>query len=313
MSIAKRISEIRKQSGISQEKLAELVGVSRQAVTKWESGKANPDTENLLRLAEIFGVPVDELCREEPSIKPLPKINPLVAAAPPLIFVFYLIYAVASGSLEAGALICLFVVCFPMSLFVQLFFSAAIKTGDFSMLAGFDSSVEYNVPEVKRYLAGLSYFIGIITIFSAALMVLILIMLGNETFLLPVQLFSYVFSYIAGILLMGYRYSDRLFKNPKDAAKSKRAFPAAAVLVGMITFSAVSFIAVLELRGMENNSAEVFPAMGMMFLSIIFTLAAYILESRRLKDTEEKTPLFGKAFIVLNLLALAALVLMAIV
>ena len=64
MSIAKRISEIRKQSGISQEKLAELVGVSRQAVTKWESGKANPDTENLLRLAEIFGVSVDELCRE---------------------------------------------------------------------------------------------------------------------------------------------------------------------------------------------------------------------------------------------------------
>lgn len=313
MSIAKRISEIRKQSGISQEKLAELVGVSRQAVTKWESGKANPDTENLLRLAEIFGVSVDELCREEPSIKPLPKINPLVAAAPPLIFVFYLIYAVASGSLEAGALICLFVVCFPMSLFVQLFFSAAIKTGDFSMLAGFDSSVEYDVPEVKRYLVGLSYFIGIITIFSAALMVLILIMLGNETFLLPVQLFLYVFSYISGILLMGYRYSDRLFKNPKDAAKSKRAFPAAAVLVGMIIFSTASFIAVLELRGMENNSAEVFPAMGMMFLSIIFTLGAYILESRRLKDTEEKTPLFGKAFIVLNLLALAALVLMAIV
>ena len=97
------------------------------------------------------------------------------------------------------------------------------------------------------------------------------------------------------------------------AAKSKRAFPASAVLVGMITFSAVSFIAVFELRGMENNSAEVFPAMGMMFLSIIFTLGAYISESRRLKNAEEKTPLFGKAFIVLNLLALAALVLMAIV
>lgn len=312
MNIAKRISEIRKQSGISQEKLAELVGVSRQAVTKWESGKANPDTENLLRLAEIFGVSVDELCREDPSIKPLPKINPLVAAAPPLIFVFYLIYAVASGSLEAGALICLFVICFPMSLFVQLFFSAAIKTGDFSMLAGFDSSVEYNVPEVKRYLAGLSYFIGIITIFSAALMALTSAILHSEAFL-PVQLFLYVFSYIAGILLMGYRWSDRLFKNPKDAARSKRAFPSAVVLVGMIILSVAAFIAVLELRGMENNSAEVFPAMGMMFLSIIFTLAAYILESRRLKDTEEKTPLFGKAFIVLNLLALAALVLMAII
>lgn len=311
MSIEKRIFQLRKQSGISQEKLAELVGVSRQAVTKWESGKAKPDTENLLRLAEIFGVSVDELCREEPAENPAPRINPLVAAAPPLIFVIYLIYAIASGSLEAGASIYLFVVCFPMSLFVQLFFGAAIKTGDFSMLAGFDSSAEYSVPEVKRYLAGLSYFIGLTTTFSAALMALTLTILGGG--FLPLQFFLYIISYVAGIMLMGYRWSDRLFKNPKDAARSKRAFPSAVVLVGMIILSVAAFIAVLELRGMENNSAEVFPAMGMMFLSIIFTLAAYILESRRLKGTEEKTPLFGKAFIVLNLLAFVALVLMAII
>lgn len=311
MGIEKQISELRKKNGISQEKLAELVGVSRQAVTKWESGKAKPDTENLLRLAEIFGVSVDELCRKEPAPNPVPKINPLIAAAPPLIFVFYLIYAIASGSAKAGYLICLFVVCFPMSLFVQLFFSNAIKNGDFSMLAGFDSSVEYNVPEVKRYLAGLSYFIGLITIFSAALMVLTLTMFGGGFF--PVQLFSYIFSYIAGIMLMGYRWSDRLFKNPEDATKSKRAFPSAAVLIGMIVFSDAAFIIVFELRGMENNSAEVFPMVGMLFLSIIFILAAYISESRRLKNAGEEAPFFGKAFIVFNLLALAALVLMAVI
>lgn len=46
-------------------------------------------------------------------------------------------------------------------------------------LACFDSSVEYNVPEVKRYLAGLSYFIEIITIFSAALMALPLTIIGG--------------------------------------------------------------------------------------------------------------------------------------
>ena len=69
MAVGERISELRKRKEISQEKLAEMVGVSRQAVTKWENGNANPDTENLIRLAEIFGVSLDELCKVD-SEKP---------------------------------------------------------------------------------------------------------------------------------------------------------------------------------------------------------------------------------------------------
>ena len=61
MSLGNSIREHRKRSGLSQEKLAELVGVSRQAVTKWETGQSAPSTENLLRLAEIFGVSLDAL------------------------------------------------------------------------------------------------------------------------------------------------------------------------------------------------------------------------------------------------------------
>lgn len=61
MTLAERIQEQRRRCGMSQEKLAELVGVSRQAVTKWEGGQSAPNTENLFRLAEIFGVTVDLL------------------------------------------------------------------------------------------------------------------------------------------------------------------------------------------------------------------------------------------------------------
>ena len=63
MSLGEKISDLRKKNGISQEKLAELLGISRQAVTKWENKNANPDTENLIRLAEFFGVSLDELCK----------------------------------------------------------------------------------------------------------------------------------------------------------------------------------------------------------------------------------------------------------
>ncbi len=68
MSLGERIKEQRKNCGMSQEKLAELVGVSRQAVTKWETDQSAPSTEKLFKLAEIFGTSVDLLIKnDEPS------------------------------------------------------------------------------------------------------------------------------------------------------------------------------------------------------------------------------------------------------
>lgn len=67
--IADRLYTFRKNSGLSQEELAEKIGVSRQAVSKWERGEASPDTENLILLAKTYGVSLDELIlsREEPK------------------------------------------------------------------------------------------------------------------------------------------------------------------------------------------------------------------------------------------------------
>ena len=49
---------------MTQEFVAEALGVSRQAVSKWETGTADPSTSNLLALAKLFGVPAEELLRE---------------------------------------------------------------------------------------------------------------------------------------------------------------------------------------------------------------------------------------------------------
>ena len=72
MSLGERIKEQRKKCGLSQEKVAELVGVSRQAVTKWEAEQSAPSTENLFRLAEIFGTTVDILLASEEEEKSSP-------------------------------------------------------------------------------------------------------------------------------------------------------------------------------------------------------------------------------------------------
>ena len=64
MILADKIAEERKRNGWSQEELAEQLGVSRQAVSKWESGASDPSTTNLIALAKLYGVAAEDLLRE---------------------------------------------------------------------------------------------------------------------------------------------------------------------------------------------------------------------------------------------------------
>ena len=61
MTLNERIATARKQSGLSQEQLGEKLGVSRQAVSKWENGQANPDVAYLAEMCRLFGVSSDWL------------------------------------------------------------------------------------------------------------------------------------------------------------------------------------------------------------------------------------------------------------
>lgn len=65
MEFKDKLPIIRKRKGMSQEKLAEMVGISRQAVAKWELGQGYPDIENLILLSDIFKMSVDRLIKPE--------------------------------------------------------------------------------------------------------------------------------------------------------------------------------------------------------------------------------------------------------
>lgn len=65
MTLGQRISELRKERGYAQEYVAERLGVSRQAVSKWETDQCAPDTYNLIALSELFGVSVEYLTTEK--------------------------------------------------------------------------------------------------------------------------------------------------------------------------------------------------------------------------------------------------------
>lgn len=68
MVMAEQIRTYRQRQGLSQEALAERMGVSRQAVTKWEAGKTRPSTEKLLRLSQVLEVPLEQLAGAEPAL-----------------------------------------------------------------------------------------------------------------------------------------------------------------------------------------------------------------------------------------------------
>jgi len=96
MSFADQFKLLRKEKGISQEALAESLHISRQAVSKWETGLSQPDTENLVKLAEIFNVSLDELVGTVKTVEKMavaeklltPLVNPYISK---LVLVSYIV------------------------------------------------------------------------------------------------------------------------------------------------------------------------------------------------------------------------------
>nr|WP_317407972.1 helix-turn-helix transcriptional regulator [Fournierella massiliensis] len=64
-NLSSKILNLRKQNGLSQEELAERLGVSRQAVSRWEAGSTQPDASNLLQLSKLFRVTADYLLNDD--------------------------------------------------------------------------------------------------------------------------------------------------------------------------------------------------------------------------------------------------------
>ncbi len=80
MSFGDNLREIRKQRGITQEGLAELLGVSRQAVSKWESDSGYPETEKLIAISRELNISLDYLLNDVSNTAEAPEEKPAVYA-----------------------------------------------------------------------------------------------------------------------------------------------------------------------------------------------------------------------------------------
>lgn len=81
MTFGEKLQDLRRKAGMSQDTLAEKLDVSRQAVSKWERDEAMPETEKLVRIAQLFGASLDELLldretQKTPEPEPQPQYRP---------------------------------------------------------------------------------------------------------------------------------------------------------------------------------------------------------------------------------------------
>ena len=87
MTLGDKIYQLRTQVGLSQEELAEKTGVSRQSVSKWETGASIPELDKLIQLAKTFGITLDALVQDESaqtipeSVSDDPHVSPEKAQA----------------------------------------------------------------------------------------------------------------------------------------------------------------------------------------------------------------------------------------
>lgn len=159
MRLHEKIYELRKKEGLSQEALAEKLGVSRQSVSKWETGEATPEVSKLLSLSKLFGVTTDYLLDDESEEKVQEveeeKETPSPFAAVP-------VYETPKKNKSVRNITVILILCIIVFLIILPVFAAIFgfsifthntATGDVIILEEITSveADEYIIPSVESY------------------------------------------------------------------------------------------------------------------------------------------------------------------
>ena len=138
MTFNEKLLFLRKKAGLSQEELAEKLDVSRQAVSRWETGETLPDAKNILMLSDIFRVSADTLLRDEAEL-PQPPAKPAEAPVPqaqrsPVLYEILCVLPLVLVCVAADSSFAAMTVCFLSTLLMDSTRVFTVKTVPFSRL-----------------------------------------------------------------------------------------------------------------------------------------------------------------------------------
>lgn len=218
MKLNEKLKTLRLHYGYSQQKLAEKMYISRQAVAKWESGDSIPDYEHLKKIAEIYEIKVDDMMDENMDVFSSLEEKQTMKVTKILIFLCMslgILMSVLTFTSNLGFI--RFFIVPGMLLMITLtivgIFSYAIKTNDYSMLAGFNEKKEYNYPQLKKMMLTIENMILISAMITLLLYSLNFLIEGlSDTAFNVILLLTFCFNMIVWITVINKRYKLRIYK-----------------------------------------------------------------------------------------------------
>lgn len=309
-TLGEKIQEFRKQAGLSQEKLAEAVGVSRQAVTKWESNNSAPSTDNLFQLAEIFNISLNELTgidkEDSVPVKSPSSVNSNTCCVITLcVLAFYFIWGISTQTLSVGTAVSMTVIGVLVQLSTHIFLSNAIKNNNFSGIAGYNNNTKYNMPELKHQLLRIDQHLSIT---STGFVVLLLIsgfadftlFFGQLSFA-RLFILLYIVEIIFSVAFISYSGIDRVFIDSIDRKKAKVAWVSVGTYLVFIVGLLIEVIMVFTLKNIKNNTRQALTAIGYFIPACLLATIALFLEQSNVKKADWITTKYRvkKSFIVL--------------
>lgn len=291
--LGENIARFRKKKGMSQEKVAEVLGVSRQAVTKWESNISRPGSDNLFRLAEVLEVSVEVLLgkaecediRETESVE-MGKEPWIFVGISAICFISYMVMSNLLSAFNFGTMVCMFIIWVPIQLFLHVYFSNAIKHNSYTGIAGFSEKIEYHYPEVKKLLVQMDLHIGM----SSAVYLFLMSVSGCVKSGIPwlnVLLFiGYMVNFAAIILVNNYRFVDKIYCNEADKKRSVKGIPITIIYFVLILLGMGMAIGVFEWKEIENNTVPAIKAAGALLGGALFATIGFLVENHNVKKWE---------------------------
>lgn len=288
--LAENLMSYRKKKGLSQEKIAEYLEVSRQAVTKWETNTSKPNSDNLIKLAQLFEVDVDTLLGNEGGEKSstqgevsIGKMSWIFIGISVLCILVYIIHSALTDIFSVGIFICMFILCIPIQLFLHIYFSNAIKNNSFNGIAGFDDKIEYNIFEVKKLLVQIDLHIGIMsTVYIFLLCVINGVNLKMQWFN-GVLIVAYILNFITSIEMINYKMIDKIYRREDDRKRAKRSIPVTAIFSLILCAGIGMAVIVFEIKGIENNTLPAMKICGLLLLSIMSATTGFLFENSKIK------------------------------
>lgn len=288
--LADNLMYYRKKKGLSQEKVAEYMNVSRQAVTKWEANTSKPSSDNLIKLAQLFEVDVDILLgngegenssiQDEVSIGKMPWIFIGISV---LCILAYIVNSAVRDTFSIGMLICMFILCVPIQLFLHIYFSNAIKNNSFSGIAGFDDKTEYNICEVKKLLTQIDLHIGILsTVYVFLFCVINSISLEMKWFN-GILVVVYFLNFITSIVMNNYKMIDKIYRREDDKERARYSIPITVIYTLLLCVGIGITGMVFEIKGIENNTMPAMKICGLLLVGIMSITTGLLFENSNIK------------------------------